>query len=590
MKRTAIRAMLAAFAAVLLPALLPASPARAKQFEHTLPVDYKLRFTAGSSTVSVEMKYVSAGEGGFVSSLPQSEMPSGPYFEIIRVSDASGNEVAALRDAEYPGWRVDAGGEITVLYDVNLNALGSLGKQGAAPGDPAFSPFVPHWDEGYFFMPGHYLFLTPYDASGDTEYDTCNASFDLPEKWEAWPSWSAGGDARRCAAGGAVFAGEASAVEVQGEIPLTVVQPLGADPANLAAQREFADKLAAQLRTANDAWGRPGIEGGHLLVFLGGVAPGTVDNQELLSIPHYPLHGCTFVPVGGRENILSLGLLERGSEGGLRVMLGRRYRDFEARWFREGCIHYSSLVFAQANSWMDASDAYDRLAADYAAYVDALDRSHASLAEAGDPERTEPANNLLHNGGTVAVASIDASLAAGGKRLSDLVAELFANSVAFVSNQDLKDISRAISGADLNSFFDDHITGTAVIPASAFSQLKLEGNASSGPSGSSPGAGTGIAPAPAFGSGWILMLAAALLVFAVPFLMEPFALRPRGGAVTVTEEELEAERLARKKAYWGERYGEEGAGEDGGGEAGEKPPSAGPPAEPQEGAGGGGRP
>ena len=83
------------------------------------------------------------------------------------------------------------------------------------------------------------------------------------------------------------------------------------------------------------------------------------------------------------------------------------------------------------------------------------------------------------------------------------------------------------------------------------------------------------------------MLIAVLLVFVIPFLLEPYTLRPRGGAVVVTEEELEAERQEFKKAYWGERHGEgEGKGEEDRGEA-DEPGEDGKPgaAEPDEGDG-----
>ncbi len=138
----------------------------------------------------------------------------------------------------------------------------------------------------------------------------------------------------------------------------------------------------------------------------------------------------------------------------------------------------------------------------------------------------------------------------------------------------------------MSVFFDDYITGTATIPASAFSQLKLEGDGGTSDSDSAT-AGTDIEPAPAFGRGWILMLIAVLLVFVIPFLLEPYTLRPRGGAVVVTEEELEADRQEFKKAYWGERHGEgEGKGGEDRGEA-EEPGEDGKPGavEPDEGDG-----
>ncbi len=127
-------------------------------------------------------------------------------------------------------------------------------------------------------MTGGYLLLQPWWQGPES------VEFILPEGWEVWNGWE---DGIITIAGNnnGVFAGDAVAVEKGGGIPLTVVQPRRADPANLAGQQEFADKLDAQVDLADEAWGRPGIEGGRLQACLGGVEPDVIDNRLVLSIP-----------------------------------------------------------------------------------------------------------------------------------------------------------------------------------------------------------------------------------------------------------------------------------------------------------------
>lgn len=552
MKRIAAFTILAACAAALLLAMLPARSARA---EVEPSVGYTVTFTEGSKVVSVRMYFQATESDQSVRSVA-SPLPDG-YFLVKEATDAAGNQLTVTRDGS--AWKIAGTGRVNVGYDVDLSTLGELTPEQTGVNNPSFSPFMPHAGDGYFFFPGTYLFLQPGSPG------PCGIGYGLPDGWNAWES------------PGGVFVSRAAAVEAEGRnILLTAVQPQASDPANLAGQQEFTDRMAALVAAADGAWGKH-TAGERLLLCLGRMPLDTVDNQRLLSIPLDPLYGCVFVPVGTRENILSTDFLVRAGDQTMRSLLWEMNMDPSALWFREGCVHYSNLRFAQLNGWVSEDHVYDQLGSDYALYVDALAQSGTSLAGAGEQALQEPLADLLYGGGTIAVTSIDIELAEKDKSLDGFIAHLLQLPSAELTNQRILDELWAYAGVDSSAFFNDYVTGTATIPASAFSQLKLDGNTEGG-GNSGETAGTAIEPAPAFGNGWILMAGAIILVFAIPFLLEPYTLRPRGGAVVVTEEELEAERAERKKKYWGEHHGEDTGKESrepGGGEPGEETPGDG---------------
>ena len=79
------------------------------------------------------------------------------------------------------------------------------------------------------------------------------------------------------------------------------------------------------------------------------------------------------MPVGTRENILSTDFLLRAGDESVGSCWGHvRADEPDTSWFKEGCVHYSNLRFAQRNQWISEDGLYDRLGTDYALYVDAL--------------------------------------------------------------------------------------------------------------------------------------------------------------------------------------------------------------------------
>lgn len=569
MRRISKCIVMAAAAAALLLALLPFPSIAAEETYEA--VDVKVSIDAGSDTVSVQMTIVA--DTDWFTVVPVSPTHAGPevilpegYFNDFEATGTAGNQLEVVREDNH--WRINGGGQVVLSYSVNLGTLEDLSPAQTGVNDPAISPFYPHYDAGYMFLPGYSLFLLPDLAINESEVirypSGFNLTFELPEGWEVYLPWD-GNQSAWLMLDSAVYAGAASAIEADGDIPLDVVQEQGADPANLAAQQEFANNLAAQLAAADEAWGKPGITGGRLAVFLGALTVDDVGNQDLLSIPLDPLYACAFVPAGTRENILATDFLLRAGDESLRVFLGSLDASDEALWFREGCIHYSNLRFARRNQWISEDGVFDRLGAAYASYVDTLAQSGTSLASAGEQALQAPAAALLNSGGTIAVTAIDVKLAAAGKSLDGFITGLLADPPSggtAITNQYLQEQLEAYSGVSFDSFFENYITGAETIPASSFSELKLDRE-------SAAESGTEIpdVPAPGFGNRWILIVVAIGIVFALPFVLEPYTLKPRAGAVPVSGEEEEAERnKARRGRWWSWDEDEEDGDEEDGGE------------------------
>ena len=115
----------------------------------------------------------------------------------------------------------------------------------------------------------------------------------------------------------------------------------------------------------------------------------------------------------------------------------------------------------------------------------------------------EPFAGLLYSGGTVAATSIDVELAGKGKSLDGFIAYLTRTPGRGLRQPAPPGRALGLRRGGHELFFNDYITGTATIPASAFSQLKLEGDGGTSDSDSAT-AGTDIGPAPAFGRGWMI--------------------------------------------------------------------------------------
>jgi hypothetical protein len=523
LKKACVYATLAA--AWLLSAALPIAPA----LPSPAKVDFRVAYSGQGRYFLVTMSFT-APDG--LTSIQGPEPPGSPGETPtppvhITVEEAAGPQGSLQVTQAGSGWDIAGSGDVRVTYRVELGAPGGPSPE-QGDGGGGFSSFLPHAGDAYVFIPGRFLFLRP-----DLEEAVYHASFAWPEGWEGTGAFSSPLTPEE-AGGLAVFAGKLEKLDVAGSIPLEVAQPRDADPANLAAQEEFAGKLSSMLDGAAEAWGHPGLEGRRLTLMLGGVS---VDPGYPLapSPPGGSLDSPVFVPVGPRENILSTDLLLRAAEASLEWLLGVLRPHPSTLWFTEGCARYSSLALANRLGWLSRDEMYDRLAGDNQLYLEALAAEGRGPAEAGEGVDGLEAGRLLRCGGAVAAASIDAALRERGLSLDGSLARLLQGAPEEgLDGGRLRSELEAYSGRSFSTFFEEHIDGSAAIPASAFSRLKLE---EGGDGGSTE------PPLPSFGEGrkWIYMVVTAVVVFSMPFLLEPYTLRPRRGSVETDAGEEEEE-------------------------------------------------
>jgi hypothetical protein len=138
---------------------------------------------------------------------------------------------------------------------------------------------------------------------------------------------------------------------------------------------------------------------------------------------------------------------------------------------------------------------------------------------------SEDAAIVLTCGGAAACAAFDSELRLVQPYTSDLAGMLrdlyLAGSADDpVSNEDVRLVLQTKTGRDWSSFFRDYIEGAEAIPASSFSSLKVvEAQDSSLPLENEEVSTST--------SGWILLIIAVVLVFIIPFVLEPYTMKPR---------------------------------------------------------------
>jgi hypothetical protein len=87
-----------------------------------------------------------------------------------------------------------------------------------------------------------------------------------------------------------------------------------------------------------------------------------------------------------------------------------------------------------------------------------------------------------------------------------------------LENGAIRSALETITGRSWASFFDDYVQGDREIPASSFSSLNVARPEETSPPGESPHTST---------AGWIALGAAVLVIFLIPFILEPYTMRPR---------------------------------------------------------------
>lgn len=501
-------------------------------------VEYRITINPGNSSISVEMSWNSQEDTTYpITSLRDFggkaiAYPEG-YFMINNLQDSRGNHLETTAREE--GWEVRGEGELRLTYSLNLESLTKEAVTSMIPPEQyEASPYLPHVAADYLYLPGFFLFLYPEPYLHNGKF---RVAFTLPEGWEVAHPWGQGETDGYSLLANALFAGEL-ATERRGKEPeLLTALNRHADQANLGGLQEFADRLNSILQQYKESEGALLQDKKQLLVLLVSV-PGEVD-ERFFSIAHQAFENTVFLPVGLHDNILSLEFVESAESELLRVILTKLSFAPESFWFREGCASYLQLLLSWRAGEIGSNAFLDQLSNTYSDYLESLKGSQFSLAESGkfSGDTDEKAGWLLQ-GGSIAVASLDALLRERGSGLEPLLPTLLERQDEMegraLGNEDLADALKALSGSDFHWFLEDHVANTAPIPLSYFSQLKLAASQDS----ANPGASL---PSSKTNASWIVLAIALIVVFAIPFLLEPYALRPRKPGIIVSSAEEDEE-------------------------------------------------
>jgi len=320
-----------------------------------------------------------------------------------------------------------------------------------------------------------------------------------------------------------VYAGELSTYE-RGAV--LVALPADAPAAAGGGMDEYAGKAQALLEKSESLLGGLDLqEGQRLLLALLFRGEG-----DLLGGSFYPASsfaGSVVVPAGSGNDPLSDSTIEATARGMVSLLLSRELGvDSETLWLREGSAWYlQDLVPYETGLW-GASLFWDRFNSHYDAYQQARAVYEGSLAESGVLGfESEEAAIVLNCGGATACASFDSELRSMQPYTMDLPSLL--RSLSEVSgaddpltNEEIQSALTDQTGRDWSAFFRDYITGSGEIPASSFSSLNIAESGGSNVPINEPETDT-------TSSDWIIIVVAVLVVFAIPFILEPYTMRPR---------------------------------------------------------------
>jgi len=484
-------------------------------------VSYELDLTRADEGMIAVTVQVDAGPQPLVLEMPDTYgngLATGlsSHVEEERAVDAAGSPLPVSRDGST--WTMDHAGSLTFSYTLRLRDyetgtayLDSLAKSG-----PPW-PYFPMLEPDLAYLPGYAVFVRPLGS----EYAP-SLELKLPPQWEkalAWPEQPADMDELL---NNPICAGDLSLYE-QGS--LLVAAPQGTASA-AGSLEEFGGKARVLVEEAESLLGGLGLAEGHRLVltllFRGeGVAVG---NQYY---PSSPFSSAIVIPAAAGNDPLSDAIIEATARGISSLLLSREPAvESEAVWLLEGSSWYLQDLLPYESGLWGANLFWDRFNLSYDAYRAARSASTATMTQAGTlGYESREAAVILTCGGAAACASFDSELRSQQPYALDLATFLgdlteIARAGGPLDNADILASLTNLTGRDWTAFFRDYIEGTEEIPASAFSSLNIvePGSSSQAPETPEKEAST---------SDWVLLAVAALVVFLIPFVLEPYTMRPR---------------------------------------------------------------
>ncbi len=458
------------------------------------------------------------------------------YFRIIEAT-GPGEEKLEIVPVE-GGWEVRVAGylgNIHIRYEIDMEILKQSIANEWIKVDPGISPYLPRLSGDYFFIPGFFLLLYPRNQLENFLFDI---SFSLPPSWRLTLPWGEGAVPGISALANGFFGGNLSILETGGDPRLTVAQTGNSDQVNLNSQEEFSAIMRRVIDEAREAWGNiiPGES--RLLIALATTEDRAAHDRHSF-FPRQPLLNSVFLTICKGENILSEDFIKEAIGELLRAQLGRLKYNPQALWLREGAIQYYRSLLPFRAGLLGASAFWDQISEINFQYIQANGSTQRTMAECGNlSSGLEEEAQLLSQGGAIALASLDSLISERGKGVDDLFRYLTQRQEeeigATITNRAVEEALEEIAGVDYRWFFDQYIQGKNNIPPSYFSQLRITGETGEEEAKASPGP-------PKSRFNLVIFILALLLVFALPFLLEPYALRPRASAVPVAEDEEEEE-------------------------------------------------
>ncbi len=433
-------------------------------------------------------------------------------------TDASGAPLTVRREGD--AWYVDGAGDITFSYTVDVSGyqagtdyLASLAGEGEA------WPYFPILDADLAWLPGYAVFIRPADGA----HYRPTLELEMPSRWRAVLPWAEQPSGLEDLLFNPIYAGEL-VMEEKGAVLAAL--PAAAAAAQGSGLAEYASKAASLLTATEGMLSSLNLpEGGKLPVMLLFRGEGKGPSEALY--PSLPFTHCAVLAAPASTDVLSDEVLEATAKSMVDNWLAENLPTAEeASWFRSGSAWYLQyLIPYRAGIW-GAQTFWDRFYSTYEAYRMARGGYEGTLAASAlQAAEDADAASLLPLGGASACAAIDSelrSIKAGEFSLVSLLRDLAVLRAGEtpLGNADIQAFLESASGRDWGYFFRNYVVGAQEIPASSFSALNVaptEGNnlPAEIPQGS------------ASTSDWILLAIAVLVVFAIPFVLEPFTISPR---------------------------------------------------------------
>lgn len=508
------------FAAVLMLAALTITvPAGAETTPPALDIRVDLtRLEEGVVPVTLEVEVASSplvlhledatGKGleGALASLIEGE----------RAFDEENRELPVTREGST--WTVSHAGRTIFTYQVrtdgNLPIPGQAGTSGPLSLNRLYLPYA---DGGLAYLPGYAIFLRPENPGAEK----ASLQVKLPPGWSTVYTGDNRPSDLESLSNNPLLAGDLEVLE-RGSFRLALA--LRVEPPEPALQ-EFQDKVEALTARLSSLLGggedRMGEEFLLLLLDGAGTEAAGGDFKPSASFPG----GTVAVAVPDGE-LLSDRTLEAVSRGLASLALGRNLSlKEEAAWLIEGAAWYlQDILPYEAGIWGGALS-WERLGLLYDAYREARSATGLSLAEAGSRGGEDAAAALLAYGGAMTCAALDAELRAGQPYPGNLFSFLqeaagLKGGESPAGNEELRSLLETMTGRDWSVFFRQYVLGSAEVPLSSFSSLRIAPGEERPLTSQSPENQTST-------SQWVLLGVAVALVLLVPFVLEPYTMRPR---------------------------------------------------------------